>query len=66
MNTTVVEEVIKNISAVLLQFKTEEMGNRVTQFNYLSLERYIVEELAKLRQMGEETTGGNHEQDSNL
>ena len=44
------EEVAKNIIQVLAQFKQEEMGNKITQFNFLALENIIKEQLGHLSQ----------------
>jgi len=49
MDQGLIDKAIQNIAAVLTQFRTEEMGNRLTQFNYLSLERFIMEELQKIK-----------------
>lgn len=48
MDKHLIEKAVKNVAAVLQQFKAEELGNRLTQFNYMSLERCILEELKPL------------------
>lgn len=58
MDQGLIDKAIQNIAAVLAQFRTEEMGNRLTQFNYLSLERFIMEELQKIKSNSGVTNDG--------
>lgn len=57
MDKQLIDKVISNINGVLLQFKNEELGNRLTQFNYLSLEKFILDELKKLTTDGDNCGG---------
>ena len=48
MDKQLIEEVTKNIKQLLLQFKSEEVGNRLSQFSVAALEQFVMQELARL------------------
>ena len=53
MNEQLIKEISTKIMGYLQQFKTEELGNRLSNFAFASLESVIKTELDKLNNLKE-------------